>query len=291
MEQHTRYPKYQHPQRAANPSLPLLKSFRVIHGDIPLKMLNPSQLRLSLSAFFRKGLGLLAAGATALALTGCQGIVSTQSGSQVRIIDASPDAPGMDIYQNNAVIAYNLGFGTVTSYVPVNPGTYTTSATQAGTKQTLTSAKATYATGSQYTVLIGNVSANLQQQVIKDQSLAAPSGQIALRFIDQATRIAAQDLYLVPPGKKLTEVAPVFSNISFGVSSGYLNIPTGTYTLVVVPTGTIPASDTIATYTGAQVGYSGGSVTTIILIDQQIVTTPGLQLITATDYTNPTATN
>lgn len=254
-------------------------------------MLNTNPLRMSLLALFRKGAALAAAGAVSVALSGCQGIVSSQSGSQVRIIDASPDAPGMDIYQNTSAIAYNLGFGTVTSYVPVNPGTYTSSAKQAGTSQVLVSSKATYTTGSQYTILIGNVAASLQQLVLKDQSLPAPSGQIGLRFIDQATRVAAQDIYLVPSGQKLTAVSPVYSNISFNVNTGYLNIPSGTYTLVMVPTGTVPASDTIATYTGAQVTYTGGSVTTIILIDQQIVTTPGLQVITATDYTSPTATS
>jgi hypothetical protein len=239
----------------------------------------------------RKGLSLATAGAMAVALTGCQGIVSSQSGSQVRIIDASPDAPGLDIYQNSSAIAYNLGFGTVTSYVPIDPGTYTTTATQAGTKQVLTTSKATFVTGAQYTVLIGNASASLQQLILKDQSQAAPSGQIALRFIDQATRISAQDIYLVPAGQKLTAVTPIYTNITFSINTGYLNIPTGTYTVVMVPTGTIPASDTVATYTGAQVTYTGGSATTIVLIDQQIVTTPGLQVITVPDYVSPTATS
>ncbi len=225
------------------------------------------------------------------ALTGCQGIVSRQSGSQVRIINASPDAPGMDIYQNNAAIAYNLGFGTVTSYVPVNPGSYTSVATQVGTKQILASSKAIYATGGQYTILIGNVSANMQQLALKDQSQAAPAGQIALRFIDQATRIAGQDIYMVPQGQKLTALTPLYTNIAFNTNTGYLNIPVGTYTLVMVPTGTVPASDTMTTYTGAQVTYSAGSATTFILIDQQTLTTPGLQVIMANDYTLPAATN
>ena len=254
-------------------------------------MLNTGQSRMSLYDLVRKGASFAAAGAMALVLTGCQGIVSSQSGSQVRIIDASPDAPGLDIYLNSAAIAYNLGFGTITSYVPTDPGTYTTSATQAGTKQVLTSSKGTFTTGSQYTVLIGNAAASLQQLTLKDQGQAAPTGQISLRFIDQATRISAQDIYLVPAGQKLTAVTPVFTNITFGINTGYLNIPTGTYTLVMVPTGTIPASDTIATYTGAQITYSGGSASTVILIDQQIVTTPGLQVIIAPDYVSPTATS
>jgi Domain of unknown function (DUF4397) len=254
-------------------------------------MLNTGQPRMSLYVLLRRAASLAAAGVCALMLSGCQGIVSSTTGAQVRIIEASPDAPGLDIYQNNAAIAYNLGFGTITSYVPIDPGTYTTAATAAGSKQVLSSSKGTFATASQYTVLIGNLAASLQQLTLKDQSQPAPSGQIALRFIDQATRIGALDIYLVPPGKKLTEVAAVVTNISFNTNTGYLNIPTGTYTLVMVPTGTIPASDTIATYTGAQVTYTGGSASTVILIDQQLVTTPGMQVIIAPDYISPTATS
>jgi PKD repeat protein len=242
-------------------------------------------------ALVRKAAALCAAALCAFALSGCQGIVPSQSGSQVRIIAASHDAPGLDIYQNNAALAYNLGFGTITSYVPIDPGTYTTTATVAGSKQVLSSTKSSFVTATQYTVLIGNSAASLQQLTLKDQSIPAPSGQISLRFIDQATRIAPLDIYLIPAGKKLTDVTPVVTNINFGTNTGYLNIPTGTYTLVMVPTGTVPTSDTVATYVGAQVTYTGGSASTIVLIDQQLVTTPGLQVIIAPDYVSPTATS
>lgn len=232
----------------------------------------------------------LLAGPGSLVLAGCQAVVSSPSASQVRIIAASPDAPGLDMYLNSSILAYNLGFGSISSYISVNPGTDTISADTAGTKQVLVSAKNTFLTGSQYTVLIGNVAANLQELVLKDQAQAAPSGQISLRLIDQATQVGALDIYLVPMGQKFTAVTPLLTNLTFGNAPSYLNVPTGTYTLVVVPAGTVPTGMTVATYTGAQVAYSGGSATTIVLLDQQLVTTPGVQLISTTDYTSPTAT-
>ena len=231
------------------------------------------------------------AGLLAVTLSGCQGIVASPVLSQLRIIDTSPDAPGLDIYQNNAALVYNLGFGTITSYVPLTPGTYTISANSAGTKQVLSSAKATFGLSSQYTVLIGNSAANLQQLILKDQSQPAPAGQISLRFIDQATRISAVDVYLVPAGQKLTAVTPVVTGLVFNINTGYLNIPAGTYKLAMVPTGTVPTSDTVLTYMGPQVTYSAGAARTIILIDQQLITTPGLQVITADDFDSPTATS
>ena len=234
-----------------------------------------------------RGAAAVLGAAASLLLSGCQAVVSSPTASQLRVIAASPDAPGLDMYENSSVIAYNLGFGTVTSYISTDPGTYTIAADIAGSKTALASAKGTFAASSAYTVLLGNSAANLQELILKDQAQAAPSGQISLRFIDQATRVGAIDIYLVPQGQKFTAVTPLITNVSFSTNTGYLNIPTGTYTMVIVPAGTVPTGTTVATYTGAQVTYSGGSVTTVVLIDQQLVTTPGLQVITAQDYVSP----
>jgi hypothetical protein len=256
-----------------------------------VKTFNPGSGLLALRSFTGRVAACAVLGVVGAMLSGCQGIVNSTSASQVRIIDASPDAPGLDIYQNNVAVAYNLGFGTITSYIPIDPGTYTTTADSAGTKQVLSTSKATFVASKQYTVLVGNVSASLQQLTLTDQSQPAPSGQIALRFIDQATRVGGMDAYLIPEGKKLTDVTAITTDLIFNTNTGYLNIPSGTYTLVLLPTGTVPTSTTIATYTGAQVTYTQGSATTIILIDQQLVTTPGLQVLTAPDYVSPTATS
>ena len=60
----------------------------------------------------------------ATALTGCQSITGSQPFTQVRVIDASPDAPNLDIYQNAVVTLYDIGFGTASSYISINPGSW-----------------------------------------------------------------------------------------------------------------------------------------------------------------------
>jgi hypothetical protein len=233
---------------------------------------------------------LAALGLLCATLPGCQSIdVGAQNVTQVRVIDASPDAPGLDVYQNNSAIAYNLGFGTVTSYVPLAPGTYTLSADQASTKSVLVTAKAGLALGKTYTMLVGNVAANLQETILQDQNSPAPTGQIQVRFLDQATRVGAVDIYLVPSSGKLTTTAPFLTNINFGTNTGYVNAPAGTYAIAVVPAGTVPVTTTVTLLTGAQVGYSAGAVRTVVLIDQQITTTPGVQAVVASDYDSASA--
>ncbi len=225
------------------------------------------------------------------ALPGCQNITGSVPVSQVRIIDASPDAPGLDVYQAGTVLAYNLGFGTVTSYVSVGPGISTISANTAGSKQQLVTARATLAASAEYTVLVGNVAAALSETVLTDQSGPAPSGEISVRFLDQATRFSTGvDVYFVPAGSTIATVTPILTNVVFGTNSGYINVPTGVYTLILLPTATVPVATTVPIYTGPKVTYAAGAARTLILLDQQVITDPGFQVITANDYDSPSTT-
>lgn len=206
----------------------------------------------------------------ALALSGCQSF-NTNS-AQLRVIDASPDAGVVDAYQDTTALAYNLGFGTMTTPIPTTPGTYNLAAVKAGTRQALVSSTDTLAPGKQYTEIIASGLANLQQTLFLDQSTPAPAGQIAVRVINEATRPGTLDVYLVPIAPlsgKFTSTAPLAANLGSGSSSGYLNLPSGTYAIEVVPTGTALTSSTATLLSGAQINYLSGAVRTIVLIDQQ----------------------
>jgi hypothetical protein len=221
-----------------------------------------------------------------IALCGCQGI--TMTSTQLRVIDASPDAGTIDSYENTSALAYNLGFGTVTSYIPMTPGAYNLAAEKAGTRQTLIANNATLAPNHQYTEIIGAGLANLQQTVLLDQSDPAPSGHIDLRVLNQTTRAGAIDVYLVPLGKGISP-SKLASNLSFGSNSGYIDLPEGTYGLDVVPVGTMLVSSTTTLLSGAQFAYTSGAVRTIVLIDQETPPTQhaapnaGVQAIVADD--------
>lgn len=236
----------------------------------------------------RKMLSLCGLGITVGALPGCQSITGSPVVSQVRVVDASPDAGGLDVYQGSGILAYNLGLGTITSYIPTSAGTSTIRVDAAGTRQMLASQTTTFGLSQQYTVLIGNYLAGIQETVLRDQSQAAPAGQTSVRLVDQSTRAGAVDVYLIPSGSTITQVRPLLTNVVFGQNTGYFNVPAGTYTLAAVATGTVPTSTTTTSYTGSAVVYPSGSARTIILIDQTLITTPGLQVIVADDYDSAT---
>jgi hypothetical protein len=226
-------------------------------------------------------------GAAAL-LCGCQSLAGNSA--QLRILDASPDAGVIDAYQNNTGLAYNLQFGTVTTYVAMQPGSYTLSAEKSGTRQTLVSGSASLMAGRQYTEIIGNVAGDLQEMVLEDQNQPAPAGQIAIRLLNEAPRSGHVDVYLVARGGRLASTSPLTVNLGFSGTTGYINVPAGTYAIDVVPTGTVLVSSTTTLMSGAQVAYEPGSVRTVVILDQETLggqhgpLTPGVQAIVATDF-------
>jgi hypothetical protein len=226
----------------------------------------------------------------AVGLSGCQGI--TMNSAQLRVVDASPDSGVIDSYQNSSALAYNLGFGTMTSYIPMSPGVYNLAAEKAGTRQILASSTETLAANKQYTEIIGAGLANMQQTLFLDESAPAAADRIAVRVINETTRAGAVDIYLVPMASTVSKVmstSPLAVNLGVGANSGYIDLPEGTYAIDVVPTGTLLASSTVTLLSGAQVDYASGAVRTVVLIDQQAPIAqhaepaPGVQAIVAAD--------
>ena len=207
----------------------------------------------------------------ATALSGCEGITGIQPVTQVRVVDASPDAPALDIYQNSPsqpaqAALYNIGFGTVSSYIPLTPGAYTHAAYTAGTQQQLASVRGTFSPGSQYTVLAGNIAADLQMTVLKDQSFPAPAGEIALRILGQHTRSGAVDLYLLPSGSTFARPLPSPPASPSAVTPDTSSPPRHLLHRGLPQRGRPPDSRPV--FTGSQAEYLSGSVRTIVLIDQ-----------------------
>jgi len=224
---------------------------------------------------------IAAAAVPLIGLAGCQNLSAGLPAAQVRIIDTSAEAPELDIYQGDAALAYNLGFGTVSSYVSIAPGVSTVSAHAAGTKEPLSSFHGGFAASGRYTVLLSSgPTGTVSETVLADQSVAAPAGLASIRVIGQARRGAGNvDIYLVRAGTTLAETRPLMTNVSFGENSDYLSVPAGAYRIVVVPAGS-----TVPVYSGATLRYVSGSARTLILLDSQRIDGQRVQVVMAEDF-------
>ena len=222
----------------------------------------------------------------AVMLAGCQSMeTGSATAAQVRVVAASPDTAGMDFYAGGSALAYGMEFGAASSYVSLPAGANVRlAATTPSSAQTLASSSGALLPGRRYTAVVSNVAASLQETIYADQTQPAPAGQVAVRIIDAATRAGAVDVYLVPDSARLATTLPVRTGLGFGASTGYLQEPAGTYSLMIMSAGTGAASSVQTLLTGPQASYSPGAVRTIVLVDHQNPAEQGIDQIVAEDY-------
>lgn len=219
----------------------------------------------------------------AVTLLGCQGVTGSGQYTQVRFIDASPDIPAVDLYQNGTPLVYGVSFGTASSYIPVPAGSYTYSADTAGLRQQLATTSGALAPGGQYTVVVSDNAAALRMLLLKDQPAPAPAAQTAVRFLNQATRTGAVDIYLVPEGGSLSRTSPIATGVLLGGTPAYVAGPTGVFSVVALPAGASPDTPDSALYASNQISFVAGSSRTFVLLDQFIGGRPALQMMTTED--------
>lgn len=242
-------------------------------------------MTLSLPQLARRTTRTAALGLCLAFLAGCQSLSNTNSFARVRVIDLSPDAPALDVYQENNAVAYNLSFGTVTSYVPVAPGVSTFTIAPSGSRQVLSSVKGTFHAGTLYTVLVNSSLATMQPVLLTDHgpmSAVPEEPTSSVRLINQAPRSGPVDVYLVPAGQRITSVNPLVTNLAPGSNTGYLAVPACTCAAVMLPAGTVPAAR-LASHIEAQTSYASDMARTLILLDSPPTSASGMQVISTID--------
>jgi hypothetical protein len=220
--------------------------------------------------------------ALALGLSACENVAGYTQPSLVRVIDASYIAPAVNVEVEGTLLAGNIGQGTITPY-----GTLPASAAAAikvmaatgGT--TLVSTSGTLLAGHQHSVFLtdnGVAATSYTVTVLEDQQIAAASGHSAFRFLNQAPKTGAVDIYMVPSGVTLADTIPLVTALPVGATAGYVSFTSQTVTMVITPTGT-----TTPKYTSTSLALTGGEVRTVLIVDTQLTSNPPVEVFTAND--------
>jgi len=114
--------------------------------------------------------------------------------------------------------------------------------------------------------------------VLEDQQTTAASGHSAFRFLNQAPRTGAVDIYMVPSGTTLANSIPLVTDLPVGSTAGYISFASQTVTLVVTPTGAITPK-----YTSTALALTGGEVRTVVMVDSQLTSNPPVSVVIAND--------
>ena len=220
--------------------------------------------------------------AAALSVTACENVASYTQPSLVRVIDASYIAPAVNVAAEGQLVAASVGQGAITSYgaVPASAAALI-SVTAATGGATLASTSSTLLAGQQHSVFLTDNSAAPNGYVVtilEDQQTQAASGHSAFRFLNQAPKTGAVDIYMVPEGATLADTIPLVTNLPVGLTASYFSFASQTVTMVVTPTGL-----TTPHYTFSPMALTGGEVRTVLLIDSQLTSNPAVTVTVADD--------
>ena len=158
-------------------------------------------------------------------------VAPVQETALVKVVHASPDAPGVDLLVDNMVAGTNLTFPNNTGYLSVNSGTRNVKVNVTGTSTTVIEANLPIMTNKNYSVFAVNAVANLEPIVLEDNLTTPASGKAHVRFIHLSPDAPAVDI-------TLTDGTVVFGDYIFKEASAFTPLDAGTYNLQVRLAGT-----------------------------------------------------
>jgi len=220
--------------------------------------------------------------ALAASLSGCVQVVTYTQPTLVRVIDASYIAPAVNVYVEGTLLAGNIGQGTITPYgtLPASLGAQIKITASIGGATLLTSSSS-FLAGKQNSILIADTASTpgaYNVSVLADQQVSAASGHSAFRFLNQALKTGAVDIYMVPANSTLANSVPIITALPVGGNSGYISFISQTVTMVVTPTGL-----TTPKYTSTPLALTGSEVRTVLLVDTQLTSNPPVLAFIAND--------
>jgi Domain of unknown function (DUF4397) len=243
-----------------------------ISGTIPGPVLGRGRLTLPWLAAVS-----VASLAGSLLLVGCQTVSGFSAVSLVRVIDASYNAPAINVYVEGTLLAANLGQGSITTYGGFGPtNNAPVKVTTASTTTPLVTSNATLVANKSQSVLVSDINAVYQVTVLEDQSTPAPSGHSEFRLLNQAPSTGPVDVYFLA-GTSATVFAtakPVITALAVGATSGYVTIPSSTLFMVIAPAGTTLSTTATTIYSSGALPLVGGEVRTVLIVDPILVTEP-----------------
>ena len=155
-----------------------------------------------------------------------------QTNAYVRVLHASPDAPAVDVYANENIIARQLSYKSFTPYVKVPGGTYNIRVFPAGsTVNPVINTSVNLAPGTITTAAAIGRLADIGLLGVPDTRFATTPGKAYIRFIHLSPNAPAVDITL-PNGSLL------FSNVAYRGIANYIPVDPGTYTLQARVAGT-----------------------------------------------------
>lgn len=202
-----------------------------------------------------------------LILAGCESTSddddTTTAQASLRVLHASPDAPAVNVYLNDAMTPAvdTLDYGSASAFASVDAGTYGTEVYGilpggADTDDAVIDADLTLEEDMEYTVVAVNPLASISAKVFSDDGSEQDSTRVRVQVAHLAPDAPTVDVHVTAPGATLT-ANTVLGTLAFTAESDLLGptlVDEGTYQIRVTAQG-----DTDPVYDSGSVELTAGS--------------------------------
>lgn len=152
--------------------------------------------------------------------------------SSIRVLNASPNGPPVDVYLNDKLIISNLPYKEFSQYFLVPAGNNNIKVYKSGQNiNEVINETYNFPGGFTFNAAIIGEFPQISLQVIPEPSSPQTSARPCIRFVNLSLNVPAIDITLLDGTK-------VFSNVKYKEYTQYACLPSGTYTFKVIPTGT-----------------------------------------------------
>ena len=155
-----------------------------------------------------------------------------QTSSYIRILHASPDAPGVDVYVNNVLTASDVTYKEFTPYVPLAGGLYNIKAYRTGTKvNPVINTNVNIPPSSIFTLAVTGMLKDIALTLVQEPPIQRLPSETFIRFAHLSPDTPHVDITL-RNGEKL------FSDVEYKEVTDYIPVKPGTYEIQARLAGT-----------------------------------------------------
>lgn len=164
---------------------------------------------------------------------------ATRAGtSMLRLYNASPDSPPVDILLNGGQLVQDLAYGYGRFYIFARSGPDQLIEVRDNAANVLVDYTASFTDGAAYTFAMIGIAGSRQGVLFTDDTSAAPTGNFKFRVLHLARLGPPMDLYITDPGTDLTTATPVVTGITYPNTSAYVTAPISTKLVQLTQSGT-----------------------------------------------------
>lgn len=195
-------------------------------------------------------------------LSGCGGS-STGTGN-LRFVQASPDAPQVNLLVDGKSVATTLGYSNATGYISVAAGSRHVQVVPVNGGSPVLDTSVSVTSSANQTLIMTGLKASTHSVLLTDSGTTSTTGDQSVRVVEAATAIAAADVYIVPAGASIAGVSPAAASLTFGADTGYQLVPTGAYQVLMTTPGT---KNTFLDTGALSMGATTGQDQTVVVLD------------------------